>query len=149
MADRPEDYLDGRMNNYDLRKPASAGVGATALWNEIEAGLKGVAPGPWRATFEGNGVVLGYAGGFQVHRDIIGASANATAAHIARCSPDNMTTLLADRNALLKALSKTISAWEALPGGDYAPSVVAKWLLDTMKPQIDALRAALHDQAPA
>ena len=44
------------------------------------------------------------------------------------------------------ALHRVIRAWESLPGGrDYHPADIQRWLVEDMKPAMDAARAALKD----
>jgi len=45
---------------------------------------------------------------------------------------------------LVAALKGIKDAWESLPGGtNYSPRVVEKWLINDMKPAIDAVRATI------
>lgn len=47
---------------------------------------------------------------------------------------------------VVDAAKGIVTAWEALPGGrSYGPRVVEEWLVDRMKPAIDALRARLAE----
>ena len=37
-----------------------------------------------------------------------------------------------------------IESWECLPEGNHSPEVVAKWLLEDMKPSIDKIRQLVN-----
>ncbi len=39
-----------------------------------------------------------------------------------------------------------IRAWDALPTGNYAPSIIQEWLINDMKPAIDKIRNHLTEQ---
>ena len=91
------------------------------LVDEIEAGLEGVTPGPWVYEGETTPYVTSPLGAPDVcdlyHRGQSGAlfvkpDADENGPHIARCSPDNMRTIIAhvraleaERRALRQALS--------------------------------------------
>jgi len=45
--------------------------------------------------------------------------------------------------ACYTALSDLVAAWESLPEGNHSPRVIGAWLMDDMKPAIDAARKVL------
>jgi hypothetical protein len=46
-----------------------------------------------------------------------------------------------------KDVKKLIKAWESLEEGNHSPKVIAKWLLEDMKPEIDNLREKLKQKS--
>ena len=46
-------------------------------------------------------------------------------------------------DAMVKQLKAMVSAWEALPEGFYTVDTMQKWIVDDLKPQIDAIRTLL------
>ncbi len=47
-----------------------------------------------------------------------------------------------------KEVEKLIKAWEKLESGNHSPKVIAKWLLEDMKPEIDNLRKKIRISKP-
>lgn len=52
----------------------------------------------------------------------------------------------AEIERLRRALQAAIGAWNSLPTGYYSGRTIEAWLLDHMKPAIEACRAALEKQ---
>lgn len=88
--------------------PARAAMsGAVELEAELRAGLEGVTPGPWRLSQEFhcywvNGVFR--SGGYRVENQKQADNFRANGEHLARCSPDNIATLLAQVEKMRTAL---------------------------------------------
>lgn len=53
--------------------------------------------------------------------------------------------LAADVNALAIAAEKVKTAWESLKEGHHSPKIIETWLVEKMKPAMQALRKALDE----
>ena len=61
-----------------------------------------------------------------------------------------MKAQAAEIKNLKTTLKNIVDAWEALPGGrNYSVREVERWLIDDMKPAIDAARSRHSDTSPA
>lgn len=96
---------------------------------ELRAGLEGVTPGPFTTS-----ISLSPMGGTEraifcesagVIAQIDGVGRDALAAHIARCSPDFISALLARLDAQETALREAITAWAITDdNGKVVPSLI-------------------------
>jgi hypothetical protein len=78
----------------------------TALIKALEEGLEGVTPGPWSIAEE-EGWDEAWCDWHRVGPfSLTGGKADADARHIARCSPDNIRTLLSHIEEMRRALTE-------------------------------------------